>query len=325
MPIASEPILLGDIGGTNARLSLFRSGRVGPIETLSVADYPRIIDALRTFLARRSNHTLASGAMLAVAGPIQNGRSALTNSPWIVDTAELREAFGWSAVRVINDFEALAWSLPHLGAADLFAIGGGEPVATAPSVVLGPGTGLGVSCFVPGARGVGVVASEGGHATLAGTCRREDKIIEHLRGRFGHVSAERVLSGDGLVNLYQAVGLIDRVSAGARTAAEITAAALDGSCTICRQALDFFCAMLGTFAGSTALTFGARGGVYIAGGIAPRIRAYLAKSEFRARFEAKGRFKSYLAGIPTAVISHPEPAFVGLEWLARQAHDGERG
>ncbi len=322
MSSSSEQMLLGDIGGTNARLALFGAGRVGPIDTMSVADYPRISDAIQAFLSRCANHDGVCGAILAIAGPIHDGRAALTNSPWVVDAAELRGIFGWPQVRLINDFEALAWSLPGLGTADVFAIGGGKAVVTAPAVVLGPGTGLGLACFVPHAQGASIIASEGGHATLAGTCRREDKIIEHLRERLGHVSAERALSGEGLVNLYQAIGVIDGVSAAPRNPAEITAAALDGSCRLCRETLDLFCAMLGAFAGNAALSFGSRGGVYIGGGIVPRIVDYLAKSEFRTRYEAKGRFKSYLASIPTAVITHPDPAFLGLEGLARQAQNG---
>lgn len=322
MSSSSEVMLFGDIGGTNARLALFRSGRLGSVDTMSVADYPRISDALQAFLSHHANHMSVSGAMLAIAGPIKDDCAALTNSPWVVDAAELRGIFGWPTIGLINDFEALAWALPRLGPSDLFAIGGGDAVETAPAVVLGPGTGLGVACFVPHGQGARVIASEGGHATLPGTCRREDKIIEHLRERFGHVSAERVLSGNGLTNLYQAIGSIDGVAGAPRNPAEITAAALDGSCRICRETLDLFCAMLGAFAGSVALTFGARGGVYIGGGIVPRIAAYLAGSEFRSRFEAKGRFKSYLSSVPTAVITHPEPAFIGLEGLVRQAQDG---
>jgi glucokinase len=256
--------------------------------------------------------------MLGVAGPVENGQCTLTNSSWVINAAELRKTFGWTHVRIINDFEAIAWSLPHLAPSDLYMVGRGKAVPTAPAAVLGPGTGLGLACLVPRPDGAIVMASEGGHATLPGSSPREDAIIAHLRERYEHVSAERVLSGGGLVNLYQAIGSIDRLSVMERSAAEITAAALDGICPICRQALDMFCAMLGTIAGNAALTFAARGGVYIAGGIAPRIVDYLANSPFRRRFEAKGRFKAYLSGIPTGVIIHSEPTLVGLQCLARR-------
>ena len=162
------------------------------------------------------------------------------------------------------------------------------------------------------------MASEGGHATLAGGTPREDAIIAHLRDRFEHVSAERLLSGPGLVNLYEAIASIDRKSRAPRSAAEITAAAVEDSCSICREALDIFCALLGSAAGDAALTFAARGGVYIAGGIVPRIIEYFERSAFRRRFEAKGRFHDYASRIPSSVIIHPEPTFVGLQNLAKQ-------
>ena len=188
----------------------------------------------------------------------------------------------------------------------------------APAIVLGPGTGFGLACLVPQPKGMMVIGTEGGHVTLPGTCRREDAIIELLRARFGHVSLERVLSGGGLTNLYQALAAIDGLSVPARDAAEIVKSALAGSCPTSRTALDMFCAILGTVAGDAVLTFGARGGLYIAGGIVPRIPEYLARSQFRTRFEAKGRFRDYVAAIPASVIVHPDPAFLGLQFLSKQ-------
>jgi glucokinase len=319
MGVAADRILLGDIGGTNARFALFASGRLGPIDVIRVADHRQSIDAIRTFLARHADEAPVSHAVIAVAGPVEDGRCVLTNSQWVIDEAELHKAFGWAQVRVVNDFEAIAWSVPRLTASDLFAIGGGRAVPGAPAVVLGPGTGLGLACFMPRNDGGIVVPTEGGHATLPATCEREEAVIAHLRARHGHVSAERALSGSGLINLYEAIASLDGLPASERSAPEITAAALDGTTPLCRQALDMFCAMLGTFAGDAALTFGARGGAYIAGGIAPRILDYLARSQFRERFEAKGRFAPYLAAVPTWVIVHREPAFVGLQWLGTHA------
>jgi glucokinase len=171
---------------------------------------------------------------------------------------------------------------------------------------------LGVAGLVgDGARRI-VIASEGGHATLPATSRREDVILDQLRHRFGHVSAERVLSGPGLENLYGAIAAVDEIDVPLRSASEITRAALQGACSASRAALDMFCAMLGGFAGNVALTYGARGGVYIAGGIAPRILDYLINSEFRRRFEQKGRFCTYLEAIPSQVIIHPAATFLGL-------------
>lgn len=314
--------LLGDIGGTNARFALVTGERMGPIETLAVAGYPDFDRALAAFLDRHRNGLPISGAVLAVAGSVEANRSILTNSGWVIDAGRLEKTFDLPGVRVVNDFTALAWSLPHLRPHDLFAVGGGEGTAAAPSVVLGPGTGLGLACLVPRPRDLLVVTTEAGHATLPGADAREDAVIAHLRDRFGHVSVERALSGPGLVNLYQSLAAIDHLAAPPRKPSEITDAALRGSCPISREALDMFCAMLGTVAGNAALTFDARGGVYIGGGIAPRISKYLARSQFRARFEAKGRFRAYAAAIPSWVIMHPDPAFVGLQRLA--GHEAEQ-
>jgi glucokinase len=157
------------------------------------------------------------------------------------------------------------------------------------------------------------IAAEAGHATLPGASQRDDAVIDYLRRQFGHVSAERALSGPGLENLYGALAAIDRVGVPPRDATAITQAALEGSCDICRAALDMFCAMLGTVAGNLALSFCARGGVYVAGGIVPRFVDDVARSKFRERFEAKGRYRTYLEGIPTNVILRPDATFVGLQ------------
>jgi glucokinase len=318
MSDAKKMILLGDIGGSNARFALLSGAGVGPVEALAVKNHPLFADALEAFLRRHEARSAVSQALLAVAGPVEDGRCDLTNSTWAVDARELEQTFQWSKVRVINDFEAVAWSLPLLDASDLSAIGQGEASAEAPKVALGPGTGLGLACHLWRPDGPIVISTEAGHATLPGTSRREDAVIECLRRKFGHVSLERVLSGDGLGNLYAAIRSIDNLPAKESGAAEITKAALDGGCPICREALDLFCAMLGTVAGNAALTFAARGGVYIAGGIAPRILEFLRGSQFRNRFESKGRFQPYLAKIPTCVIVHRGPAFLGLKWLAAQ-------
>jgi glucokinase len=165
------------------------------------------------------------------------------------------------------------------------------------------------------------IATEAGHATLTSASRREDAIIEHLRQRFGHVSVERTISGPGLENLYQAIAAVDGVRVPARSPNDITDAAIRGDCATSRASLEMFCAMLGGVAGNLALSFRARGGIYIAGGIAPRITDFIARSEFRARFEAKGRFRGFLEGIPTYVIMHPYPTFVGLKALSETMLD----
>jgi len=318
MTVCDGIVLLGDIGATNARFALLADGVLGPITWIEVASHPQFGDAVESLLQAQFRDTAVSDALLAVAGPVDGGRCAFTNCAWTIDHGEVRDRFDFNTVRVINDFEATALSLPHLVEQDLCALGGGRAVPGAPMAVLGPGSGLGVACLVADGVHRIVAPSEGGHATMPAGSRREDAVLDHLRQRFGHVSAERVLSGPGLENLYRAVAAVDGIDAPPRNAVEITNAALHGTCEAACAALDMFCAMLGAFAGNVALTYGARGGVYIAGGIAPRILYHLAGSAFRQRFAHKGRFRPYLEGIPTNVIVHPAATFLGLKALAER-------
>jgi glucokinase len=312
----SNIVLLGDIGATNARFALCARGTISPIERVEVARFPRLDDALKEVLRRFEKAPVAE-AIFAVAGPIQDQSCRFTNCSWTVDGPELRDQFGLTSVRLVNDFYATATSLPLLAANDLHPLGGGKAVAGAPRVVLGPGSGLGVAGLMDNGT---VVTGEGGHATLPATSRREDAIIDHIRGMFGHVSAERVLSGPGIENLYNAIAFVDGLEAPPRNAAEITSAALKNECAASVAAIDLFCAWLGAFAGNVALTFGARGGLYIAGGIVPRLIDRLDRSQFRTNFESKGRLRSYVEQIPTHVIVHPAASFLGLRWLTEQHH-----
>jgi glucokinase len=310
--VLARRVLLGDIGATNARFVIASEGKLGTVRSFEVARFASFADALAAFL-KEVSVTIVS-AVIAVAGPVKGQRAVLTNHSWIVDADELKTSFGLRA-RIVNDFYAVAISLPVLKSEDLAGIGGGKIETGAPKAVLGPGTGLGIACLVNDSSSPAVITSEGGHATLAGTSDREDRIIQYLRHRFGHVSAERAVSGSGLENLYQAIAAIDGLTVEAQSAAEITNRALQRDCEIAHEALHAFCAFLGSFAGNAALTFGARGGVYVAGGISPRILNFLAQSEFRNRFESKGRFRSYLEAIPSYVIVHPNAALLGLNSL----------
>jgi glucokinase len=308
--------LLGDIGATNARFALLTAGVLGPVKWIEVARYSKFAHAIEDFLQSQLFQSPVSGAVLAVAGPVEGQRSHFTNSSWTIDGREIQNRFKFRTVRLVNDFEATALSLPHLMEQDVRTLGGGQALAGAPMVVVGPGSGLGVSALVgDGARRI-VIASEGGHATFSASSAHEDAILVHLRNRFGHVSAERLLSGPGIENLYYAIAALNGTDAISRNAADITNAALQRTCPTARAALDMFCAMLGGFAGNVALTYGARGGVYIGGGIAPRIIDYLANSEFRLHFEQKGRFRAYLERIPSKVIVHSTATFLGLRSLA---------
>ena len=229
---------------------------------------------------------------------------------------QLTRTFGLSTVDIVNDLEALAWAIPHLTSADCEAIGQGHEVASEPIAIIAPGTGLGMACLILGRGGMRVLASEGGHATLAATNEKEAALIDILRRRYGHVSAERALSGQGLMNLHEAIADLQGLPVETRSAEQITRAAIDGSCRQSQLALDIFCSLLGTVAGNAALMFGARGGVYLGGGIAPRIFGYMRRSSFRAQFESKGQFREYLGRIPTRVIVRADPTFLGLQALA---------
>jgi len=308
--------LLADIGGTNARFALTQGAEIGPIEHTKAADHPRAPDAIAAFLSRHTANGPVTAAVLGVAGTVENGHVSMTNSGWTIDSAELRGAFGFDAAHVLNDFEVAAWSLPALRDTDLFALGKQRPVTSAPMLVLGPGTGFGASCLVERYGAPFAVITEAGHATLPAASEREERVIAHLRQRFGHTSIERAVSGTGLENLYEALASIEGVSPPEKNAAAIAQAGLDGSCNLSRSALEMFCSFLGTVAGNLALTFCARGGVYIAGGIAPRFPDFLARSAFRTRFESKGRYESYLRPIPTSIIVRSDASFIGLKAFA---------
>jgi glucokinase len=306
-----DPILLGDIGGTHVRLAIYAGAKLGLVERLDVADYADLPEAAAAFVTRQASRDRIRSAFLAVAGPVENGRCENVNSGWVIDARTVQSRLGFASVRLLNDFEAIAWSVRRLAPDDVFRIGGGHAQPNAPMVVTGAGTGFGIAAFLPSEGGL-VIPSEGGHANLPGNSDREDAVIGLLRRKFGRVSAERALSGPGLQNLYRAIAELDGADVPNRSAAEIVRAALAGTCPVSKATLDLFCAMLGTVAGDLALLFRARGGVCIAGGIVPRIAYYLAQSDFRARFEGKGRVRAYLEAIPTSVIVHPDPAFVGL-------------
>ena len=309
----SDRVVLADIGGTNARFALMEHGNIGPVEHLRVADFPAATDAITAFLAGHAAGGPPAAAVLGVAGLVENNRCVITNSGWVIDGAELTKMFGFATVRVLNDFEALGWALPALQPADLFPLGEQPAAAGQPMLVFGPGTGLGAACFVPTDAQPVVVITEAGHATLPATSEREEKVIARLRARFGHASIERALSGSGLENLYEALAVVDGVTPPPRDAAAITQAALDGSCDVSRAALEMFCAFLGSVAGNLALTFCARGGVYIAGGIVPRFADRLVETAFRRQFESKGRYVSYLRNIPTSIVVAPDISFLGLK------------
>ena len=303
--------LIGDIGGTNTRLALIQSGTEWTaMRSFSNEDYPSLEAVIRDYLADRNARPDA--AAFAVAGPVRGGRVRLTNRGWTIDSAHLKDRFGLDHCRVVNDFSAVAMGIPALSEADLEKAGGGESDSNAPVAILGPGTGLGVGGIVPGRDGGRVLVTEGGHATLAPADDGQARLLARLRRRFGHVSAERAVSGQGIENIYRALAEIEGVDVNPLSAAEVGEAAKTGGDPLAAEALGEFFRFLGAVAGDLALTYGAFGGVYIAGGIVPRYLPGFRGSRFREAFESKGRMSDYLKPIPVFVILHEEVELLGL-------------
>lgn len=311
---ASHPRLLGDIGGTNARFAWLAAPGAAPTELDSYrcADHGSLQDAMRHYL---DSHRLPAPRWCAIgiANPVVGDLVRMTNHDWQFSIEEVRTRFGMERFLVINDFTALALALPALRPTDLRQVGPGAAVAPAPLGLIGPGTGLGVSGLLPahGGRGAIPINGEGGHVTLAGTTALEDAVIARLRERFGHASAERAVSGPGLVNLHVALCELEGGTLETLDAAAISGRAQAGDARAGR-AVELFFAFLGTVAGNLALSLGARGGMYIGGGIVPRLGDGIDRSAFRERFEAKGRFRDYLRSIPTFVVqASSSPALLG--------------
>jgi glucokinase len=312
--------LLGDIGATNARFALLEEGELVDPRILACADFPTLAAAIETYLGGRR----AEAASLAIAGPVTSTHIAFTNLPWSFDIGDLARQFGFAPCLVLNDFAAAAMAIPRLGPADVVQVGGTERAAGTPCAILGPGSGLGVASLVPLADGhVLPLPGEGGHATLAASDAREAAVIGELARRFGHVSVERVLSGPGLVNLYAALAALAHesrrdVEALTLAPAEISQRARNGDAQAA-EAVRLFCGWLGSVAGNLALIVGARNGVYVAGGVVGQLGSLFDRELFRARFEAKGRMRTYLAPIPIFLIQHKLPAFLGLAQALAQA------
>jgi glucokinase len=307
----THPRLLGDIGGTHARFA-WQARPGAQLESLSTArcaDHATLADAIAHYLAT-SGHDSPQACALGIANPVTGDEVRMTNHHWHFSIRALQQTLKLSRLLVINDFEALALALPTLADADLQAVGSGRPDPSSVCAVIGPGTGLGVAGLLPD--GVRAVTGEGGHVSLAAQNDQEAAVLGWLRQRFGHASAERAVSGPGLVNLYEAVSTLAGTPFEALKPPDVVERALAGGDPACSQAVDLFCSFLGNVAGNLALTLGARGGVYIGGGLVPRLGPAFAASRFRARFEAKGRFADYLADIPTWVIrTHNSPALAG--------------
>jgi len=310
------PRLLGDVGGTNARFGWQATAESGieHVLVLPCAAHETLEAAIRNYLELK-NLPLPRASALGIANPITGDVIRMTNHHWSFSITDMQHSLGLDRLNVINDFTALALALPSIPTENLVQVGGTAAQAFAPKALMGAGTGLGVSGLLPtDANDHWVaIAGEGGHVTLAAQTETEYRVIELIRQRYGHVSAERVLSGQGLVDLYLALRQLNKgAPVDVAGAAEITAWALHDKDPLALQCIEMFAGFLGSVAGDLALTLGARGGVYLGGGIVPRWLGWFETSHFRERFEAKGRFSAYLKDIPVWVINASEsPALLG--------------
>jgi len=312
------PILIGDIGGTNARFAILVDAYAQPKEfpIIATADFETIDDAIQSSVLDKTSVQPRS-AIFAIAGPVDGDEIELTNCPWVVRPRQMMENFSLDDVIVLNDFEAQALAAAALDAENRHPIGAGEIESGASRVVLGPGTGLGVAGLVYSRNHWIPVPGEGGHVDLGPRTTRDGAVFPHLEPIEGRISAEQVLCGRGLVNLYRAVCLADGLNPSFSTPQAITAAGLDRSNSAATETLSLFATYLGRVAGDLALIFMARGGVFLSGGIAQKIIPVLEQPEFREAFEDKAPHSAMLRSVPTFVMTHPLAALFGLASYAR--------
>ncbi len=317
-------LLIGDIGGTNARFALATTDRPGFHSALQLQceDFATADDAIRHYLAATSVGP-PDAVCLAAAGPVVDDKVKITNNHWDISAAETREDFGTEHVRLLNDFEAIAYSIPLLTETEVQTIGTHDHRALGSDdfnvAILGPGTGLGVAGLCRRGSTLVPVTGEGGHVGFAPESPLQIELLKVLAEKFDRVSAERLIAGSGLMNIYTALATIRGVTRESLTAAEIFSRRDDGE--IAAEAVDLFFELLGQVAGDLALTFGAVDGVYIAGGISKRYPAVLEKSRFRNAFESKGRRRAFMERIPTRLITYDQPGLLGAAYCVLELSD----
>ena len=306
-----SPRLIADIGGTFARFALETApGQFERAASLRCADHADFHAAVSAFLSTLGPERLQHAAV-AIANPVEGDQVRMTNYHWQFSIEQMRERLQLQTLVVVNDFTALAMALPSLSASQRRQVGGGTPRDRSVIGLLGAGSGLGVSGLIPAAEGWVALGTEGGHTSFSPRDEREMDILRYAMTEFDHVSFERLLSGPGLELIHRALTRREGRTHENLSAPEITRRALQGGDALCLETLDVFCAMLGTAASNLAVTQGAMGGVFIGGGIVPRLGAWFDGSAFRTRFEDKGRFSEYLKAIPTYVITAEHATFVG--------------
>jgi glucokinase, proteobacterial type len=322
MSVTPKTCFVGDIGGTNCRLAVadLTSGepKISAPQSLPRANAATFEEVVDGYL-KASGGPVPDVIVVAVAGPIKDGEVKLTNGQWVVSEAALKTR-GFKEAMLINDFAALAYAVEHLKGDDLVSIGGDQPGIPGETVgVVGAGTGLGVSALVRDKFSSSVMVTEGGHVAFAPVDDTEYAILDVLKQRYGRVSTERVLSGPGLANIHWALARLKGLDIAPLDPSEVSKRATAKADPLCERAFDVFLGIYGRFAGDIALAYGARGGVYLGGGIAPRFLKELNAGPFRRCFEEKGRFVPYVSPIPTKVIVHPYAALLGSGEAALRA------
>lgn len=310
--------LVGDVGGTNARLALCEldTGYISHTKTFSTSQYKNLEKVIQVYLKEQKKE-IRDGS-IAIACPIKNNWVEMTNHNWAFSIKKMKKNLCFQNLEVINDFTAVSMAIPMLSKLDVIQFGGYKAIKDRPIVVYGAGTGLGVAHLVHIDQRWVSLPGEGGHVDFAPNSEEEDLILETLRSELGHVSAERLLSGMGLVNLYRAIVKSDNRIPKNLKPHDISQRALSDICIDSRRALSLFCVIMGRFGGNLALTMGTFGGVYIAGGIVPRFLEFFKASGFRAAFEDKGRFREYVKDIPVYMIIHNQPGLLGAGAHLRQ-------
>jgi glucokinase len=319
------PLVVADIGGTNARFALVNGlNDKGNFDleqqvTYPTKDYPTMQSCLSTYIAQLKNAD-PKHVCLAIAGPVMGDNISMTNLSWSWSISEVKNELGLTRLAVINDFTAQACSLPLLLGEDLVEVKAGVEVATATKAVLGPGTGLGAAGLLPVADKWYPISGEGGHRNLAAENDEEYAIVKLLAAELGHVSLETLLCGSGLLRLHKTLAQVRGVTPSCDSPSDITHAAAQGDDQLALDSVNMFCGMLGSASADLALTMGARGGLYLGGGILPRFGQMLHDSPFVARFKAKGVMSHFVAEIPVNLIVHPHPALLGaVGWMLSNA------
>ncbi|WP_354625636.1 glucokinase [Psychromonas sp. MME2] len=310
--------VVADVGGTNIRLAVcdIETGELSKLREFACAEFVTLDAALVQYFATLQGEV--KHLCIGIACPVDNDQIVMTNLSWAFSKQALKEKLNLTSLYLINDYTAISLAVPFLNDQQKIKVGGGEPVENGVTAVFGPGTGLGVSHIIKPADKWISLDGEGGHVSFAPNTREQADILLLLQEQFGHVSAERILAGQGLVNLYHSLCRLEGKQPVFHEPKEVTGAALANECPLALRSLNIFCEVMGGFAGNLALNLSCIGGVYIAGGIVPRFVDFFQASDFRKYFEDKGRFKSYLASIPTYLIIHDNPGLLGASVYLRQ-------